>query len=146
MWFCLSRLSETAANIYRVSPVTVPKEDRWKGFGATNSEELKTCFEARTKLTSDDIALGKELWERFRSGDASGLLKMAEEGSRAFPYLDETARAAAEIETRPSRILSDIRSEGTRDFDAIFVEFSQRAGVYGFGDMQVRRLLDRISA
>ncbi len=144
LWFCLSRLAGSGSEIYRVAPVVISKEDRWKGFGALNSEDLLTCFNARTKLTADDISLGKEFWERYRANDHAGLLELADTPTRAFPYLDETARAAAEIDSRPMKILSEIRSEGIQDFDAIFAEFSKRAGVYGFGDLQVSRMLDRL--
>ena len=144
MWFCLSSLAMSGADIYRVAPVVVSQQDRWKGFGELNSEDLKVCYEARTKLTADDIKLGADLWDKYRARDAAGLLVLAATPSRAFPYLDETAKAAADIETGPLEVLREIREEGTSDPDAIFVEFSKRAGVYGLGDLQVFRLLDKL--
>ena len=144
MWFCMSRLAESGAEIYRVAPVVVSLEDRWKGFGQLNSEDLKVCYEARTKLAADDIKLGVELWDKYRARDAAGLLALAGTPTRAFPYLNETAKAAADIETGPLDVVREIREEGTSDPDAVFIEFSQRAGVYGLGDLQVFRLLDKL--
>lgn len=144
MWFCLSRLAGSGASIYRVAPALLEKEDRWKGFGRMNSDDLRACFAARTMLSADDIGLALDLWEKYRSRDVVGLIQMAETPSTAFPYLDETAVAAAEIDTRPFRILREIRSEGLQEFDAIFAEFSKRAGVFGLGDLQVSRMLDQL--
>ena len=146
MWFCISRLAESGADIYRVEPAVIAREDRWKGFGGLPAEELVKCFEARTKLSDDDIDLGRKLWKAYQAKDKAQLADLAKTSSRAFPYLDETAAAAAEIDTKPLEILRAIRSEGIRDREAIFLEFSRRAGVYGFGDLQVYRLLDQLSA
>ena len=144
MWFCISRLSQSGAAIYRVAPVVVTKDDRWKGFGGLTSAELKICYEARTNLSAEDISLGSDLWENYRSRNAEANDIIASVSSRAFPYLDETAAAAAVIDTEPARIINEIRSEGIRDFDAIFLEFSKRAGVYGLGDLQVSRMIDQL--
>ena len=37
-----------------------------------------------------------------------------------------------------------IVEEGATDFEKIFTEFTRRAGEYGFGDLQVQNLLDRL--
>lgn len=146
MWFCISRLADSGAEIYRVAPVVRSKRDRWKGFGGLKSADLVKCFETRAKLAVKDIDLGKSLWKAYQAKDKTELAKLADLSSRTFPYLDETAAAASEIDTKPAEILRAIRSEGMRDPEAIFVEFSNRAGVYGFGDLQVSRLLDQISS
>jgi hypothetical protein len=33
---------------------------------------------------------------------------------------------------------------GITDFDTLFSQFSEREGIYGFGDLQVRGLLDNL--
>src|SRR5688572_25294664 len=144
MWFCISRLAGSDAQVYRVAPVVVSSEDRWKGFGQLNSEDLKACFQARTELTPEDFALGGELWKKYRDKDAAGLLLSAQTISASFPYLHETAEAAAQIESGPLSVVRQIRSEGISDPDVVFVEFSKRAGVYGMGDSQVFRMLENL--
>jgi hypothetical protein len=144
MWFCLSQLAGSGAEINRVAPMVISKDDRWKGFGGLNFEDLKICFEGRLQLTADDILLGTELWQKYRLRDAAGLLARAGTRSPVFPYLEETAEAAAQIETGPMSVLRQIRSEGLMDPDVIFVEFSKRAGVYGLGDLQVFEMLERL--
>ncbi len=144
MWFCISRLASSGAELYRVEPAVVSRDDRWKGFGQLNSEELKQCFGSRVKLDQADIDLAIDLWGKYRARDAAGLLSLSQSSSQAFPYLDETAEAAAQIESRPMNIVRQIRSEGISDPEVVFVEFSKRAGVYGLGDSQVYRMLESL--
>jgi hypothetical protein len=61
-----------------------------------------------------------------------------------MPFLKEVAEAASEIDTRPLQIVREIRSERFATIEEVFPEFKKRAGVYGFGDLQVERLLDSI--
>jgi hypothetical protein len=142
MWFCLSLLRDSDADIYRVAPVHLRFEDRWVGFGNTNPEILKTCYAGRVKLSKPDIELGAELWNSFRRKDADELLHLTLAPQAAFPYLDEVGRAAADLDTTPLEIVRQIKREGNQDLKEVFPEFRRRAGVYGFGDTQVERLLE----
>lgn len=142
MWFCLSLLSETNATVYRIEPAVLSEEDRWHGFGKLNASDLKECFAARTALTTDDIALGTDLWNAYRKNDHGCLKQLSAAASPAFPHLNEVCDAAIERDTRPAEILAEIEFEGKTEFDDIFAEFTRRAGVFGLGDLQVRRLVD----
>lgn len=144
MWFCLSLLAGSGATVYRIEPVVLSAADRWSGFGKLGGKDLEKCFDARIRLSPDDIALGADLWEAYRKGDSTRLSELSKTVSVAFPYLSEVCEAAIEKETRPEEILSEIRFEGMTEFAEIFPEFSRRAGVYGFGDLQVQSLLDQI--
>ena len=144
MWFCLYLLKDTAADIYRVAPVVRSESDKWDGFGQLNPDDLKRCFSERTKFTREDIRLGAELWEAFRNDDREKLLELSKTLSTCFPYLEEVCAAAAEKDTRPREILSDILGTGETGMEKIFPIFKDRAGVYGYGDAQVKRILDAI--
>jgi hypothetical protein len=141
MWFCLSLLLDSDAQVYRVSPVHLSYEDRWDGFGGANSVVLKECFDKRVKLDRSDIKLGSELWNAFRRKDHEAIINLTSQPVAAFPYLDEVGRAAAEIDSRPLAIVAEIEHEGINNFSEIFAEFRRRAGVFGFGDTQVKNLL-----
>ncbi|MFT3744736.1 MAG: DUF1835 domain-containing protein [Pyrinomonadaceae bacterium] len=143
MWFCLAKLADSGANIYRVEPATLSEGDRWLGFGKMEAGELQRCFDTRQLFAASDIKLGNDLWNAFSRRDFKSIPELITNESPRFPYLAEVAQAAAEIESKPLEILSEIRSEGIKDFEHIFPEFSKRAGVYGFGDLQVQRLLER---
>ena len=143
MWFCLYLLRDTAAEVFRVAPSVRTADDVWKGFGQLGAAELEKCFEQRIRLDEDDIRLGAELWLAFQAGDDDKLLELAAEAT-SFPYLREVCEAAIARHQRPKEILSGIVSGGRSDFSEIFAEFSKQAGVYGYGDTQVRRLLSSL--
>jgi len=142
MWFCLSLLSETEAKVYRVEPIGLDVAKRWDGFGFFDSDDLRACSELRTKLTAADIELGTKLWNAYRNRDHTALREVATTESAAFPYLAEVAAAAIDQDIEPLEVVRSITTAGETDFAKIFAEFKRRAGVYGYGDVQVQRLLD----
>ncbi len=144
MWFCLSQLAGSGATVFRVEPAILSEKDRWSGFGQLGGDELQRCFDARQLFSAADIKLGTDLWNAYRHRKLQELAELAEEGSPRFPYLFEVAKAASEMETRPFELLKDIKAEGKTEFDEIFREFVKRAGVYGFGDLQVQGMVDRM--
>ncbi len=146
MWFCLSLLAQTKSMIYRVEPVVLDMEDRWKGFGKLDANALKKCYAARQKFTVGDIQLGADLWNAYRKNDNAWLRKLAQTETDCFPYLKEVCEAAIDKDRRAPQIITDIMSKGVTEIEDIFPEFSRRAGVYGYGDLQVQRMLDHISS
>lgn len=144
MWFCLDLLKDFEGKVFRVEPLNASPDDVWKGFGKVDAGSLPACFDARTEFSREDIETGSQLWAAFRRRDSRRLLELGEYRSPCFPFLKEVCDAAAEIETRPQRIIEEIRSAGLRDVEAVFPEFQKRAGVYGFGDLQVERLLAKL--
>jgi hypothetical protein len=141
MWFCLSLLQNTPASVYRVAPVVRTEADVWKGFGNLSAEDLKKCFAERIKFRDEDIRLGAWLWQAYQNADYEKLEKLSETESECFPRLKEVCRAEIEKNSRPQKVLREIIENGSTDFNEIFPEFTLRAGVYGFGDAQVKRLL-----
>lgn len=143
MWFCLDLLKDHP-NVYRVAPLNASPDDVWKGFGKHDAAALEECFQARTKMTDEDKVIGSKLWEAFRERNSERLLELGNYRSESFPFLKEVCDAAAAIETRPSEILGEIASLEISEFGEIFAEFQKRAGVYGYGDLQVERLLEKL--
>jgi len=143
MWFCLWLLSETGASVYRVEPIVRSEADRWLGFGKLASDDLKTCFNSRIKLPAEDVALGAALWNAYRKNDNAKLAELSTSVSACFPYLREICEAAIEKDTRPGEIIAEIQFEGKTEFDDLFGEFTRRSGVYGYGDLQVKRLIEQ---
>ena len=146
MWCCLSLLNHTSATVYRVEPIGLEVDNRWDGFGKFEADDLKACFEMRTKLSSEDVALGATLWQAYRHKDFDQLKELSKNATDAFPYLSEVAAAAILQESEPLAVVRAITSGGEKDFGKIFAEFKKRAGVYGYGDLQVERLLDQIGS
>ena len=141
MWFYLWLMQDTEAAVYRVAPVVRTAEDVWKGFGKLAAADLKKCYNARTGFTREDITLGANLWNAYRKGDHTRLRELSLTDSKCFPYLREVCEAEIEKGTRPKQILDEIGAEGITEFAMVFEEFSRRAGVYGFGDAQLKQIM-----
>jgi hypothetical protein len=146
MWFCLSLLAESTADVYRVAPVTLSKEKVWDGFGGFTPLDLQECFKARVKLSASDLELGTLLWSAFRNRDNNDLTRLSTTESPAFPMLREVCIAAIEKEHRPREVVADIISRGESNFSKIFSEFRSRAGEYGYGDDQVKKIWQNLLA
>ncbi len=150
LWFCLSLLSEKNVEIYIVYPIVKDEKDIWKGFGYLAEDELKISFEQRIKISKDDIELGKDLWKAFQNKDFIELESLSETEAKSFPTLKEVCKAACEIETRPKNTLKnimkdgDIMKDGETNFGEVFKEFNKREDIYGFGDLQVKKIFDHL--
>jgi hypothetical protein len=146
MWFCLSLLETSAATVHRVAPVYLNEDDRWNGFGGAIASDMLRCFDERIKLSADDLSLGAALWRAYRAKDEDALLELSATNSAAFPYLVEVGKAAAEKDLIPANIIAEIESEGINNFNEIFLEFRRRAGVYGYGDSQVKKVMAALTS
>ena len=144
-WFCLDQLGGSGARIFRVAPVDASPDNVWEGFGQHIAEDLKASFDSRVELTLEDVETGSQLWKAFRDRDILKLRELGDYRSPAFPFLKEVCDAAADIEVRPAEIVREIVGSGKRELEEVFPEFRSRAGVYGFGDLQVEKLIERVS-
>lgn len=144
MWFCLDLLKNSPAKVFRVEPSNVSPDEIWKGFGKLDAADLVNCYDGRTQFSVEDIETGSRLWDAFRNGDFGRLRQLGEYRSPCFPFLKEVCDAAAEIDSRPVEIVRELKAGGLKEMDSLFPEFQKRAGVYGFGDLQVERLLSKI--
>ena len=144
-WFCLSLLANTGADVYRVEPIGLEDENRWDGFGKFTADDLLASFELRTRLTDDDIRLGASLWRAYAKDDHAALRELGKKATTAFPFLNEIVDAAIEQGVRPLEVVRSIMAGEEKDFAAIFVQYKERAGEYGYGDVQLERLIDKVS-
>jgi hypothetical protein len=144
MWFCVWLLRDSAAEIYRVAPVEQPSDQIWSGFGGLTSDQLGRCFDARVKFAPRDVVLGSDLWSAYQSRDYGKLRELSIIESECFPYLREACEAEIEKETRPKQVLRELREDGIEEFGEMFAGFKEKAGVYGYGDSQVQRILTEI--
>lgn len=144
LWFCVWLLRDASASLYRVAPIAQRKEHTWNGFAGLSSDELKLCYDERIQFEDQDVRLGADLWLAFQSRDHARLRELSKVESACYPYLQEACEAEIEKEIRPKLILKEIQSEGVNDFGEMFAAFRDRAGVYGFGDVQVKRMLSEI--
>lgn len=141
MWFCVWLLKDSPVEMFRVAPAVLKADEIWSGFGNLNAQQLRECFSQRVKFSDGDVELGSELWTAYRNRDHARLRELSETTSPCFPYLKEACEAEIDKEFRPKQIIEQLRRDGLEDFGEMFAAFRDEAGVYGYGDSQVRRIL-----
>lgn len=119
------------------------------GFGGLNESELFEAFEKRVQLVQiDKIA---HLWKSYQSNDLEQLIHTAQAFEKSLPFILRAVEAHLErlpgenSPGRPIKSLREIMKElNTDEFEPVFREFKKRESIYGFGDVQVKRMLDEI--
>ncbi|MEO1023539.1 MAG: DUF1835 domain-containing protein, partial [Bacteroidota bacterium] len=146
-WFVAHLLTHYSKQIpKKVSLVRPPKHTPY-GFGGLNENELIEAYEHRIPL--DKLNTIARLWEHYRYDNTEALISQAKELEKEYPFMLPAVQAHLDrIPTdtypgRPVQVLKDIMEElQTRDFGTIFRAFNQRQSIYGFGDLQVKRMYD----
>ena len=146
-WFVAHLLSKTHQNnpIFLVRPNT----HNQYGFGGLNKPQLVEIYENRLAITHlDKLA---KLWEAYQNNDITKLTDTAKELNKDYPFILPAVEAHRERipangkQGRPTQSLIQIIDElGTQEFGPVFREFCKRESIYGFGDLQVKKLFDEI--
>lgn len=154
MWFVISIINSLPIKkrVYAVYTSYLDKTNKqfWNGFGTANSSELKICFANRISLSDIDLQLGKDLWTAYKSCNLEELIRLAMNQSPAFPFLQEVIKAQVDrfpkdgTKGRPEKVLEDITKNVSTDFHKVFKEFWNRESIYGFGDIQLKYLYDKV--
>lgn len=136
MFFVLWMIWDKKPTFYRVFPDS-------KDWNCT-FDELGKCFNDRKKLSLEDVRIGELIWQAFQSKDSVNLLNLSNLTFPNFPKTKEVCQALIDIESKPKEILREITANGETNFSKIFTQFKEKAGVYGFGDSQVKNILAEI--
>jgi hypothetical protein len=150
MWFVISILAnQPTLKIFRIFPIIENNIDTWKGFGIATPEKLEEAYNSKVQFTLDDIELGKNLWTAYQNSDLGKLKKLAKSQSDCFEYLDEICQAHIERFPldqslgRPDKVVKEIIENNSKEFQIVFSEFSEKEGIYGFGNLQIKNIYDR---
>lgn len=131
--------------LYRVYPST--DKEKWAGFGYDDKTSLTALFEKRIQLNVADITFMKAWWKAYVHSDVEALQQLSRSTTNAMHFADEVTQAHVERlhndenERQPGKMLREMNKDGSKSFGEFFAEFSKKAGVYGLGDTQVKRLL-----
>jgi len=146
-WFVTHLLFSYAGNC-RVFLVR-PKVRTSYGFGGFDEKGLLQLFDERMAIP--EISAIASLWEAYQQGELEALNRRATALEKPFPFILQAVKAhAARIPSkgnagRPAQALSEIIEElGTDEFAPVFREFSKRESIYGFGDLQVKRIWEEV--
>lgn len=117
------------------------------GFSRFDREGLKSLMDQRILLTQlETIA---SLWGHYQNRELDMLTEKAAL-LKQFPFILEAVQAhrdrfAENGPGRPERSLARIMEElGTTDFGPVFGAFCKEESIYGFGDLQVKRIYDKL--
>lgn len=145
LWFLIERLVDRE-NLFAVVPPITEGAGRFAGWALLGPEGLTERYAQRIRITERDRKLGSLLWRAFAARDQRKLMDLASEVSQVFVHLRETAEAAADIDSTPEKHLKEIAESGVRDFGEAFRRFSLELPVYGFGDLQVRSIWNKVTS
>lgn len=144
MWFTATLLPKaTYPNSYIVRPPTHTPY----GFGGLNKAELKTAYANRLKINPQSLV---NLWQHYQKEDYQAL-QIEGRSMHDFPFIATAIQAHLERlpneenKGRPyNRILAIIKEQNTTEFGKVFQIFNTTEAIYGFGDLQVKRIFDRV--
>ncbi len=149
MWFVCSLLQHKFHDIYFVQPTP----SIYYGFGGMNSAQLEAAFQRATKFSSLECSLFSQLWSAYQKSDFNTLQSLSKQLQSAFPFLPETISAHIQRFPqdgslgRPEKALQRIMKElNTQDFNIVFPEFWKHEAIYGFGDLQVKRIFEHLAS
>ena len=147
LWFTLNLLCENK-NVFNISLVR-PSSGLALGFGGMSKDELFKGFQNRSKITNLEL-LGS-LWRNYQENNLTDLHKAGVRLSDEYPFVLNAIEAHIKRQADENgedhlrHTLREISKElGTNEFGAIFREFHKREPIYGFGDLQVRRILKEL--
>lgn len=146
-WFVTSLIQkENSGNkVYLVRPRIHTRYS----FGGMDQSELLAVYKDRQALAElDEIS---DLWDSYQRNDIPSIQAIAAGLKDKYPFISEAVEAHVQRlprdrkPGRPIASLMTIMDElNTDEFAPIFREFCKRESIYGFGDLQVKRLYDQI--
>ncbi|MFD2200877.1 DUF1835 domain-containing protein [Shivajiella indica] len=150
MWFVISLFADRSnIQVYRIFPANIDSYGTCKGFAVSNAEMLEQSYASREIFRPEDMELGKNLWTAFKHGDFIKLKELSKVSSNCFQHLDKVCQAHMDRFPkdnslgRPEKIVKEILETKSTNFQDVFMEFSNREGIYGLGDLQLKVIYDK---
>ncbi|WP_186757202.1 DUF1835 domain-containing protein [Echinicola salinicaeni] len=121
------------------------------GFGGLDTQGLIEVFEKERSLSPEEFLSLSKLWEAYLLKKDNEMYELVNELPKYFNYLNEVV--VAELARRPSMgdlgrpeesVMKIIQALQTDEFLPVFREFCKRESIYGFGDLQVKNLLEKV--
>ena len=147
LWFIVNYLDELGLSdhLFRVFPIIKEENGRWADYGGLGPKDFRQSYEARVAFTVKDVELAKNLWSAYAVNDLDALQSLAATETNVFHDLDKVVQAhvdrfakPGEL-SRPEKALKEIIDSGVTDFNKLFPIFFKKEGIYGFGDVQVKK-------
>jgi hypothetical protein len=149
MWFVLHLLFNRGLvnQLYWVRPLATSRYS----FGHLRPEDLNRCYADRVQISAEELALLDQLWRAYAVGDVPKMREVGDQLASGLPVIQEAVRLHVdrlpngEDPGRPVRVLRAVVEEvGRADFGKVLGLFQERLPEYGYGDLQVRRMLKEL--
>lgn len=146
-WFTTSLLLRKNNEVYLVRPQKLSTY----GFGGLDQKDLLELYNTVVPLKQAvEIA---DIWMAYQKEDIPLLRQKAVQLSQEYPFILDAVEAhiqripSKDNPGRPIQSLQRIINQlGTTEFAPVFKAFCEEEAIYGFGDLQVKRLLDQIDS
>lgn len=149
LWFVCSLLYQKAL----VVSLAMPVDQLRYGFGGLGTEALIKCFQNKRTLTPIQVNQFALLWFAYRNGDVERLLKLGVQMHGEFPFVMKAIGAHfdrlpdGENPSKVALMVKDLIDEiGDQNFGKVFQAFTKRAPIYGYGDLQFRKIYEQMLA
>jgi hypothetical protein len=148
-WFILNLIhtNNISENIYIVRP----KKNCEYNFGNMSKEELVKAYKRKIKFELSEINELSKLWKLYQQNKLDKMLDIANQLKKRYPFLNPAIKAHIDRIPknrnlgRPKQtLIKIIKDLKTDNFEQVFNEFCKRESIYGFGDLQVKRMFDEI--
>ncbi len=145
LWFTCHLLKRKQLTVHLIRPT----RSLQYGFASYSPEELLPLLNERISLSENQVNQFSKLWKSYQSNNENGLIDAARKLAENFPFVEEAIDAHLKRlplgDGLPEQSLREIINDlDTKDFGIVFGEFSKRHPIYGFGDLQVKRLFDQV--
>ena len=147
LWFVLNLLKENLSECKLF--LIIPKKYYCQGFSLWNESDFLSAIENRLKLKK--VNKLSRLWKYYQDNNIELLIKASKDFKNIYPFIYNAIDAYIQMIPkngrlgRPVESLTNIMIDlNTKDFGHIFKEFNKREKIYGFGDLQVKKIYDSI--
>ena len=132
-WFLVASLQSKNLKLFRIFP-----KDIEKGFAESDENELMEIFSSAKEINFDEKEFISNLWNDFQQNNLSG--KSTSKIVRNLPelFVANENRFNGNLENQIKEI-----QVNTENFEEFFKAFQQEFPIYGFGDLQLKRIFSR---
>lgn len=138
--------------LYLVCSGRIEGEKNLKGLSELNQEQLLKHYKEKIKLTPEDIDFAVTLWDIYCSKDHN-LFKPYIEKKSSFKYMSNCLKAHLKrfpdlktgLSTLEENTLKIVKHNDIKSKHHLLGYTLNYQGYYGFGDLQINRLIDNLS-
>lgn len=153
--YLLNRLSQCQSAASRLSLICIgeyPGIDDFRGLGQLAGEQLASLFDDRREISESESKTAARAWAAYCSSDPRAIANLLDEDTSSMPFLRQALllhlarfpsvrNGLGRVENRALELIS----RGPIDFKSLFPIFAKTEHVYGLGDSQLWRELNRLS-